>query len=92
MIVIVKNAPETPDGGKALELASAMAADLILVQNGLYFAGSEELRDFAGKVYALEDDGRLRGIRLEKGGKVEAIGYDALVDLAAGEEKVIGAF
>ncbi len=92
MIIIVKSAPDTPDGRKGIELASGMGADLVLIQNGLYFAGSNVLQGFAGKIFALEDDGRLRGIRLEKGGGIEAIDYDAFVDLAAAEDHAIGAF
>ncbi|MDA8086204.1 MAG: DsrH/TusB family sulfur metabolism protein [Nitrospiraceae bacterium] len=92
MIVIVRSAPDTPDGRKGIDLGAGMGADLVLIQNGLYFAGSDALQGFAGKVYALEDDARLRGIRLEKGGRIEAIGYGAFVELAAAEAHVIGAF
>ncbi|MDP2167735.1 MAG: DsrH/TusB family sulfur metabolism protein [Thermodesulfovibrionales bacterium] len=91
MIVIIKSSPDTAEGGRGLKLARDMAADICLIQGGVYFAEKERLEGFCGTVYALEEDLRMRGIRdLEKG--VIPIGYDGLTDLAAENDKVVGAF
>jgi sulfur relay protein TusB/DsrH len=93
MLVIIKSAPDTPEGKRGVKLARDMAADLVLLQNGVYFAQQERLEGFSGTAYALEDDLKLRGI---KGGGIEKsikeIGYDALVDLMSDENKVVGMF
>ena len=61
MIVIIKSAPDTPEGKRGIKLARDMAADLFLIQNGVYFAQEERLEGFCGTVYVLEDDLKLRG-------------------------------
>ncbi|OGW54916.1 MAG: hypothetical protein A2Z46_04785 [Nitrospirae bacterium RBG_19FT_COMBO_55_12] len=93
MIVIVKSAPDTPDGVRGVTLARDSAADLVLLQNGVYFAQKELLGAFSGTVYALDDDKRLRGLKdSEMGQTVKSISYDALVDLMAEDNKVVGMF
>jgi sulfur relay protein TusB/DsrH len=70
-----------------------MAADLVLLQNGVYFAQKERLGAFPGTVYILDDDKRLRGIKdseIEQAAKT--INYDAVVDLMTGSDKVVGMF
>ncbi|MBI3592910.1 MAG: hypothetical protein HY099_05465, partial [Nitrospirae bacterium] len=62
MLVIIKSAPDTPEGKRGVKLARDMAADLFLIQNGVYFAQEERLEGFCGNTYALEDDLKLRGI------------------------------
>ena len=93
MLVIVKNGPDTADGKRGVKLARDMAADLFLIQNGVYFAQKERLEGFCGTAYVLEDDLKLRGIKgagIEKG--IRETGYDSFVDLMAGSGKVIGMF
>ncbi len=93
MIVIVKSAPDTADGQRGVALARSMAADLVLLQNGVYYAQKERLGGFSRGVYVLDDDNRLRGLRdadMEK--NVKVITYDALVDLVTGTDKVVGMF
>ncbi|MDP1759054.1 MAG: DsrH/TusB family sulfur metabolism protein [Thermodesulfovibrionales bacterium] len=93
MVVIVKSGPDTADGKRGVKLAQDMAADLFLIQNGVYFAQQERLEEFCGTAYALEDDLKLRGIKgagIEK--SIKEIGYDALVDLMADNDKVVGMF
>ena len=63
MIVMIKSAPDTTDGGLGLNLARQSGADLVLMQNGVYFAQKERLGDFTGAVYVLDDDKRLRGLK-----------------------------
>lgn len=93
MIVIVKSAPDTPDGVRGVTLARDSAADLVLLQNGVYFAQKERLGAFSGTVYALDDDKRLRGLKdSEMDQAVKSISYDALVDLMAEDNKVVGMF
>lgn len=93
MLVIVKSAPDTPDGKRGVKLARDMAADLVLIQNGVYFAQRERLGGFCGTVHVLNDDLRLRGLsdnEIEK--DVRRFEYDDFVDLLANEDKVTGMF
>jgi sulfur relay protein TusB/DsrH len=93
MLVIIKNAPDTPEGKRGIKLARDMAADLFLIQNGVYFAQEERLEGFCGNTYALEDDLKLRGIKgsgIEK--SIKEISYDSFVDLMDDEDKVVGMF
>lgn len=93
MLVIVKSAPETTDGKRAVKLARDMAADLLLLQNGVYFSQQERLGGFCGSVYVLEEDRRLRGLKdkeIER--DIREINYEDLIDLIAGEDKVTGMF
>jgi sulfur relay protein TusB/DsrH len=93
MFVIVKSGPDTQDGKRGVKLARDMAADIFLIQNAVYFAREERLEGFCGKVYILDKDAGLRGLRddeLEKG--IKKIDYDGLVELMAEEDKVLGMF
>ena len=93
MIVIIKSAPDTPEGKRGIKLARDMAADLFLIQNGVYFAQEERLEGFCGTVYVLEDDLKLRGLKgadIEK--SIRETGYDSFVDLMADNDKVVGMF
>lgn len=93
MIVIVKSAPDTPDGQRGLKLARDMAADLLLLQSSVYFAQRQRLEDFPGRVYVLEEDLRLRGLSDSQIGKgIKIIDYDTAVDLMAESEKIVGMF
>jgi sulfur relay protein TusB/DsrH len=93
MLVIIKNAPDTNDGALGLTLAKEGRADLILLQNGVFFAQKERLGTFPGTVYVLDDDKRLRGLNdSECNERVKTIGYDSLTDLITGDEKVVGMF
>lgn len=93
MLVIVKSPPETPDGERGIKFARDMAADVVLMQNGIYFAQKERLGGFCGRAYILDEDMRLRGLKdegLEKG--IEKLNHDELIDLIAEEDKVVGMF
>ncbi|MBI5188023.1 MAG: hypothetical protein HZA07_02970 [Nitrospirae bacterium] len=93
MLVIVKSPPETPDGERGVKLARDMAADVVLMQNGIYFAQKERLGGFCGRAYILDEDMRLRGLKdegLEKG--IKKLNHDELIDLIAEEDKVVGMF
>ncbi len=93
MIVVVKSAPDTPDGQRGVKLARDMAADLILFQNSVYFAQSQRLEDFPGGVYVLEEDLRLRGLNDSDTGKnIKIIDYDTAVALMTESKKVVGMF
>jgi sulfur relay protein TusB/DsrH len=70
-----------------------MAADLVLIQNGIYFVRDGGLDDFNGRVYVLDEDLVLRGLGdAEMGKNVRKVDYDALVDLMAESGKVAGLF
>jgi len=95
MVVIVRSAPDTPEGRRGIRLARDMFADIVLVQNGVYFIQGQKLEDlgFTRTVYALEEDRRLRGLAADgASGKVEDITYDRLIDLMAESDKVLGMF
>jgi len=93
MLVIIKSAPDTTDGARGLTLAKDAGADLILLQNGVYFAQKERLGSFPGAVYVLDDDKRLRGLMdSEIDARAKAIDYDKLADIITGGDKVVGLF
>ena len=93
MIVMIKSAPYTSDGLRGVELAKDGGADLVLLQNGVYFAQKERLGAFPGAVYVLDDDKRLRGLKdSEMDARVKTIDYDKLTDIITGGDKVVGMF
>ena len=93
MLVIVKSAPDTTEGKRAVIFAKDMAADLVCLQNGVYFVSGAGLDNFSGKVYVLDEDLRIRGLSDGKIGKdITKVDYDTLVDLMAESDKVVGMF
>lgn len=95
MIVIIRNAPDTSEGKRGIKLARDTSADIVLLQNGVYFMQEKKLKDlgFVGTAYVLEDDKRLRGLKdYGEHNKIIDISYDGLVDLMAETDKVIGMF
>jgi len=94
MLVIIKSAPDTPEGERGLRLAYDMSADVVLLQNAVYFSQGQKLGDigFTGKTYVLEDDRLLRGLKTDESRNIQDINYDALVDLMTESDKVIGMF
>ncbi len=93
MLVMIKSAPDTTDGALGLTLAKEGGADLVLLQNGVYFAQKERLDAFTGNVYVLGDDKRLRGLKdSEMDARAKTIDYDKLTDMITGGEKVVGMF
>ncbi len=93
MLVIIKSAPDTTEGKRAVKLARDMAADICLMQNAVYFVQKERLEGFCGTAFVLDEDARLRGLKSEDMGKgIKEIGYEGLVDLMVKEDKVVGMF
>ena len=95
MLVIVRNAPDTPEGKRGVKIARDMSADLVLLQNGVYFLQKEYFEDlnYYRTAYVLEDDRRLRGLRINAEKKnIKDITYDSLIDLMTDSDKVIGMF
>lgn len=93
MLVMIKSAPDTTDGAIGLTLAKEGGADLVLLQNGVYFAQKERLGTFPGAVYMLDDDKRLRGLKdSEIDVRAKTIDYDRLTDLMTESDKVVGMF
>ena len=93
MIVIIKSAPDTADGMRGVTLAKEGGGDLVLLQNGVYFAQKERLGAFSGAVYVLDDDKRLRGVKdSEMDNRAKTIDYDKLTDLMTESDKVVGMF
>ncbi len=91
MLVLIKSAPDTPEARCATRLAKNSSADVVLIQNGVYHCDGECLMDFAGSIYALQDDRNMRGVK-SAGENVKVINYEELVDLMAQNEKVVGMF
>jgi sulfur relay protein TusB/DsrH len=95
MLVLVKSGPDTPEGKRGISLANDMAADIVLLQNGVYFMQGLKLADagFTGKTYVLEDDRLLRGLNKDaEKREIEYVDYDSLVDLITESDKVTGMF
>jgi len=93
MVVIIKSAPDTNDGALGLTLAKEGRADLILLQNGVYFAQKERLGSFPGAVFVLDDDKKLRGLKdSELDDRVKVIDYDNMTDIITSGDTVTGMF
>lgn len=95
MLVIIKSAPDTPEGKRGVRLACDIYADIVLLQNGVYFAQEQKLEElgFYRTAYVLEDDKRLRGLKANDANKnIKGINYDSLIDLMAESDKAIGMF
>lgn len=94
MLVIIKSAPDTPEGKRGVKFARDMYAEIVFLQNGVYFTQGQKLGDteFTGTAYALEDDKRLRGLSSDDRKDIQEINYDSLIDLMTGTDKVVGMF
>lgn len=93
MLMIIKSGPDTTEGRRGVKTARDTAADIVLMQNAVYFAQRERLGKGCGTVYVLDEDCRMRGsgeTDIEVG--IKQIGYDELVDLMVKDNNVIGAF
>jgi len=91
MLVIVRSSPDTSEGKRGLKMARELAADIVFLQNGVYFALNDMMEGFCGTAYALEEDIQLRGLTGQMRG-IRVVGWDELIDLMADEDKVIGTF
>ena len=93
MLVIIKSAPDMPEGKRGIKLAADMAADVCLMQNAVYFVHSDRLKNISGTIYILDEDCKLRGIHARQlDMKTKKLDYDGLVDKLITEDKVIGVF
>ena len=94
MIVVIESGPNTTDGRRGVDIARSEKDVLVLIQNAVVFACAELAAGGGpGTTYVLEEDLRLRGLRAEElDERIVQIGYPALVDLLAGDDKVVGAF
>jgi sulfur relay protein TusB/DsrH len=90
-LIIIKSAPGSVQAKRAVRLASDMAADLVLLQDGVCLAERGGLEGFCGTAHVLAEDLRMRGVGdLEK--DVRELDYGQLVDLLAGADNVTGMF
>jgi sulfur relay protein TusB/DsrH len=93
VLVMIKSGPDTAEGAIGLALARESGADLVLLQNGVYFARAGAIGEWAGAVYLLEDDKRLRGLKdAELDARARTIGYDGLTDLITRDDAAVGMF
>ena len=90
MLVLVTSAPGTKEAKRGLTIAEDLSSDLVLMQNAVYLTRNKAWGGTGGKVYAMEEDVKLRGVAPAEG--VELIGSDRLVDLVSESDKVIGMF
>jgi sulfur relay protein TusB/DsrH len=91
MIVVIKSAPGTQEASRGVRVARDMAADLALLQDGVYLARKGMLEGFCGTAHVLGEDLRMRGIKdLEK--YIRVIDHSQLVDLLSEAENVMGTF
>jgi sulfur relay protein TusB/DsrH len=75
---------DKPNGQIAAEVAKMDDdAKVVLIKDGVYL----DPATMPGKVYVMEDDVELRGLKERLAGKAEAIDYPQLVDLIV-ENKV----
>ncbi len=76
---------DKPNGEVAAEVASLdNDAKVVLIKDGVYLDPST----MPGKVYVMDDDVEVRGLKDRLAGKAETIGYPQLVDLIV-ENKVV---
>ena len=76
---------DKPNGKVAVEVAKLDSdPKIVLIKDGVYLDPSV----MPGKVFAMEDDVKHRGLKERLAGKAETIGYDRLVDLVV-ENKVV---
>lgn len=76
---------DKPNGKVAAEVANSdNDAKVVLIKDGVYL----DPATMPGKVYAMEDDIEVRGLKDRLAGKAESIGYPQLIDLIV-ENKVI---
>jgi len=69
---------DKPNGTIAAEVARLDDdAKIVLIKDGVYLDAAA----LPGKVYAMEDDVELRGLKERLAGKAESIDYPRLVDL-----------
>jgi sulfur relay protein TusB/DsrH len=93
MLLIIKSAPDTAEGKRAIKLANDMSADICLMQSAVYFSQRERLKGFSGTVYVIDEDRKLRGLKDEEiVPEIRKIDYEGLVELMAEKKKVIGIF
>ena len=95
MLVIIKSAPDTSEGKRGVTFARDMSADIVFLQNGVYFIREQELEDlgFVRTAYVLADDRRLRGLKdAGENENIKDIDYDGLIDLMTETDKVVGMF
>ena len=93
MLVIIKSAPDTTEGKRAIKLANNMSANICLMQSAVYFSQRDRLKGFSGTVYVIDEDRKLRGLKDEEiAPEIKKIDYDGLVELMAEKKKVIGIF
>lgn len=91
MLIMIKSSPETVEARRALQLATQQKAEVVFLQAAVYHAIKDRLKGLSlTKTYALKEDMTMRGI--EGCPSVEAIDYDALVDLMFAHENVTGLY
>lgn len=76
---------DKPNGAVAATVANMdNEAKIVLIKDGVYLDPST----MSGKVYAMEDDVHVRGLKERLTGKVTTIGYPELVDMIVADKVV----
>lgn len=87
--MIIKSGPDSDEAMKAIGIARDETADIVLIGDAVYLARPDGLEGFCGTAFALAEDIRSRGIvDIDKG--VKEITPEELIELMAGEDKVVG--
>ena len=76
---------DKPNGEVALGVAKLDTdVKIVLIKDGVYLNPAE----MPGKIYAMEDDVEVRGLKERLAGKVTTIGYPELVDLIVADKVI----
>jgi len=74
---------DKPNGETAVGVAKLDPdAKIVLIKDGVYLDPST----MPGKIYAMEDDVEVRGLKDRLAGKAESIGYPQLVDMIVADK------
>ena len=91
VLVIIKSGPDSEAAMRAVGIARDETADIVLIRDAVYLARPDGLEGFCGTAFAFAEDVRARGIvDIDKG--VKEITAEELIELMAGEDRVMGVF
>jgi tRNA 2-thiouridine synthesizing protein B len=87
-LVLIKYGYDNP--AEKVKMKTTKEEDsVVLIQNGVFWALKDEIKDVKGKIYAIKEDFLARGYSTEDS-KVELIDYPSFIDILEREEKFIG--
>ena len=88
-LILIKHGTQNSTEKTKLECAREDDS-IVLIQDGVFWAITDEIKDLKANVYVLQDDFHARGYQVETANiNVSMINYSELVDIIAQEEKTI---